>query len=84
MTRLESSAPFKKGTCVYMHATKGRRWPIVLEYSRTAGQRHVRFNRGWAEVCSANAPSIGKSVRLDRWKVRLSPKHVALVALSTV
>ena len=68
MTRRESLAPFKKGTCVYIHDIEGRRWPVVLECLRTAGQRHVRFNKGWAEVCSANRISVGMCVRLARWK----------------
>ena len=70
MTRRESLAPFKKGTCVYIHDIEGRRWPVVLECLRTAGQRHVRFNKGWAEVCSANRISVGMCVRLARWKER--------------
>jgi len=78
VTRRESSTPLKKGTLVYIYDTKGRRWPVVVECLRTAGQRHVRFNKGWAEMCSANRLSIGSSVRLARWKQGLSPSHVTL------
>ena len=68
MSRREYSPPFKKGTCVYIHDVKGRRWPVVLECLRTAGQRHVRFNKGWAEMCIANRVSLGKCIRLARWE----------------
>ena len=68
VTRRESSTPMKKGLLVYIHDIKGRRWPVVVECLRTAGQRHVRFNKGWAEVCSANRISVGMCVRLARWK----------------
>lgn len=83
MTRREHSAPFKKGTRVHIYDAEGRRWPVVLECLRTAGQRHVRFNEGWAELCSASGLSIGKSFRLARWK-QGSSSLSGLVTLSIV
>lgn len=82
MTRRESSASFNTGTCVYIHDMKGRRWAVVLECLRTAGQRHVRLNKGWAEVCSSNGLSIGWSIRLARWKEGLSPSSSSAAASS--
>ena len=76
MTRRESLSPFKNGTCVHLYDIEGRRWPVTLEWLRTAGQRHVRLNQGWAEVCRANGFSIGTCVRLARWKQGLSPSLV--------
>ena len=83
VSRREYSAPFKNGTCVFIHDVEGRRWPVVIECLRTAGQRHVRFNKGWAELCSANGLSIGKRVRLARWK-RGTSLDDTLVILSIV
>lgn len=83
MARHEYSAPFKKGTLVRINDIEGRRWPIVLECLRTAGQRHVRFNKGWAKMCIANGLSVGKCVRLARWKHGSSSSD-ALVTLSVV
>ena len=68
MTRREYSTPLKNGTLVCINDINGKRWPVVLECLRTAGQRHIRFNKGWAKMCSANGLSIGKCVRLARWK----------------
>jgi len=82
MSRRESLAPFKKGRCVHVHDIEGRRWPVLIECLRTAGQRHVRLNKGWAEMCSANGLSIGRSVRLARWKEILSPSSSSAVASS--
>ena len=65
-------------------AERARCWPVLLECVRTAGQRHVYFNKGWAELCSANGLFIGKSAQLARWKEGVSPSHVALVTLSIV
>ena len=84
MTRHESWKPVKKGIYVHIHDIEGRRWPVLLECVRTAGQRHVHFNKGWAELCSANGLFIGKSAQLARWKEGVSPSHVALVTLSIV
>ena len=81
-SRREYSPPIKKGTCVYIQDVEGRRWPVVLECLRTAGQRHVRFNKGWSEMCSANGISIGKCFRLARWKQGPSSSHSAIVTLS--
>ena len=82
MSRRGYSPPIKKGTYVYIHDVEGRRWPIVLECLRTAGQRHVRFNKGWAEMCSANGVSIGKCFRLARWKQGSLSSHSAIVTMS--
>ena len=81
-SRREYSPPIKKGTCVYIQDVEERRWPVVLECLRTAGQRHVRFNKGWAEMCSANGVSIGKCFRLARWKQGPSSSQSAIVTLS--
>ena len=83
MTRREYSAPWKNGTLVCIYDVEGRRWPVMLECLRTAGQRHIRFNKGWAEMCSANGLSLGKCVRLDRWKQGSSSRD-ALVTVSVV
>ena len=80
VTRRESSKPLKKGTLVYIHDVEGRRWPVVIECLRTAGQRHVRFNKGWPEICSANGLSIGTCFRLARWKEALSPSSSLVAA----
>jgi len=61
------SFPFKRGVPVLIRDTKGRQWSVVLECLRAAGQRHVRLNRGWSEMCRANGLSFGKEFRLDRW-----------------
>ena len=81
-SRREYSPPTKRGICVYIHDAAGRRWPVVLECLRTAGQRHVRFNKGWAEMCSANEVSIGECFRLARWKQGSSSSYNAIVTLS--
>lgn len=62
-----SLGSMKIATNVVIQDDKGRRWPIVLECLRTAGQRHVRINKGWAALCSANSLSVGKCVRFERW-----------------
>ena len=82
MTRREYLPPTKKGACVYIHDAEGRRWPVALECLRTAGQRHVRFNKGWAEMCSANGVSLGKCFRLARWRQESSSSHSAIVTFS--
>ena len=82
MSRREYLPPMKKGACVYIHDAEGRRWPVALECLRTAGQRHVRFNKGWAEMCSANGVSLGKCFRLARWRQGASSSHSAIVTLS--
>ena len=82
MSRREYWPPMKKGACVYVHDAEGRRWPVVLECLRTAGQRHVRFSKGWAEMCSANGVSLGKCFRLARWRKGSSSSHSAIVTLS--
>lgn len=74
---------FKLGTSITIQDVKGRRWPVVLECLRTAGQRHIRFNNGWAEMCSTNGLSVGKCVRLDRWEqTSSSSPQETLVTLS--
>jgi hypothetical protein len=82
MSRREYLPPTKKGACVYIHDAEGRRWPVALECLRTAGQRHVRFNKGWAEMCSANGVSLGKCFRLARWRQGSSSSHSAIVTFS--
>ena len=82
MSRREYLPPTKKGACVYIHDAEGRRWPVALECLRTAGQRHVRFNKGWAEMCSANGVSLGKCFRLARWRQESSSSHSAIVTFS--
>lgn len=62
-----SSFPYKRDISVLIQDAKGRKWPIVLECLRAAGQRHIRLNRGWPDMCRANGLSFGKQFRLDRW-----------------
>lgn len=81
-TRSESSAFLKRSTCVCIHDVEGRRWPVVVECLRTAGQRHVRFNKGWAEMCSANGISIGKCILLARRKLASSSLGDSVVTVS--
>jgi len=66
MTRCVSPEQFKVELSVSLQDGQGRRWPVVLECLRSAGQRHVRLNKGWAEVCRATGLSVGKSIRLAR------------------
>jgi len=68
MTRCASPEQLKVEISVSLHDGEGRRWPVVLECLRSAGQRHVRLNKGWAEVCSANGISVGMRIRLALWK----------------
>lgn len=63
-----SLGPIKIATSVFLQDGKGRRWPVVLECLRTAGQRHIRINRGWGAVCVANRLTVGKCIRLERWE----------------
>ena len=66
--RRASSRNIMIGTSVRIRDPQGRCWPVVLECLRTAGQRHVRLNKGWAEMCVANGLSVGVIIRLARWK----------------
>ena len=66
--RRASSRNIMIGTSVRIRDHQGRCWPVVLECLRTAGQRHVRLNKGWAEMCVANGLSVGVIIRLARWK----------------
>ena len=68
MKRRVSTRLFKVGIAVCIQDAAGRRWPVAIECLRTAGQRHVRFNSGWAEMCTANGLAVGKCIRLDRWQ----------------
>jgi hypothetical protein len=79
-----SPGHFKAGISISLHDGNGRRWPVVLECLRTAGQRHVRFNKGWAEMCRATGLSIGKCVRLARWDQGSSSSLDALVTVSVM
>jgi hypothetical protein len=83
LTRHASPGRFKTGIDVSLHDEQGRRWPVVLEVLRTAGQRHVRLNKGWAQMSIANGFAIGKCIRLARWE-QASPSKEALVTVSTV
>jgi hypothetical protein len=55
-----SPGHFKAGVDVSLQDGRGRHWPILLEFVRTAGQRHVRLNKGWVQMCSANGFPVGK------------------------
>ena len=66
--RRVSTRLFKIGIAACIQDAAGRRWPVKIECLRTAGQRHVRFNSGWAEMCTANGLAVGKCIRLDRWQ----------------
>lgn len=87
VSRHASSGNFKVETFVYIQDARGKRWTVVLECLRGAGQRHVRLNRGWAEMCRANDLSVGRRFRLDRWVQSSSSSTTsqdAVVTLSTV
>lgn len=60
------SRHFKMGITVNIRDAEGRRWPVVIECVRAAGQRHVRLNKGWAAMCRGNGVSVGKCIRLAR------------------
>jgi hypothetical protein len=77
----DPSRHFKIGIVVNIRDAEGRRWPVVLECLRAAGQRHVRLNKGWAAMCRGNGVSVGKCIRLDLW-VQDSPD--TLVTFSVV
>ena len=81
--RHASSGRFKTGIDVSLQDKQGRHWPVVLEVLRTAGQRHVRLNKGWAEMSIANGLAVGKCIRFARWE-QASPSKEALVTVSTV
>jgi hypothetical protein len=68
LTRCVSPEQFKVEISVSLHDGEGRRWPVVLECLRSAGQRHVRLNKGWSEMCRANGISVGKRIRLALWE----------------
>lgn len=57
---------FKKSAKVFIQDSVGRRWPVVLECSRTSGQRHIRLSSGWEDLCRANELCVGKRLRLQR------------------
>lgn len=81
--RYTSPGHFKAGIPVSLQDGQGRRWPVVLECHRTAGQRHVRLNKGWVQMCIANGFVVGKRVRLARWE-QVSSSKKALVTVSVV
>jgi len=83
MTRCISPEHFKVKIHVSLYDSEGKRWPVVLECLRSAGQRHVRLNKGWAEACRAIGLSVGKRIRLARWEQASSSKD-AFVTVSTV
>lgn len=83
LKRHDSSGRFKTGIDVSLQDEQGRRWPIVLEVLRTAGQRHVRLNKGWAQMSIVNGFAVGKCIRLARWE-QASPSKDALVTVSAV
>lgn len=82
MKRRASLGSMKIPTTVFIQDDKGRRWPIVLECLRTAGQRHIRINQGWAAVCSANSLSVGKCVRFERWEEASQAVKEAVVTVT--
>jgi len=85
MKRRISPGKFKIGISVSLQDSNGRRWPVLLECLRTAGQRHVRLSKGWAEVCRANGFLVGKRIRLARRKQESSSSSSdALVTVSVV
>lgn len=67
-TRCASPEQLKVETCVSLQDGEGRLWPAVLECLRSGGQRHVRLNKGWSEMCRANGISVGKRIRLALWE----------------
>lgn len=86
-SRHAPSGNFKVETSVDIQDARGERWTVVLECLRGAGQRHIRLNRGWAEMCRANDLSVGGRFRLDRWVQSSSPSpksQDAVVTLSIV
>ena len=83
LTRHASTGSFKTGFDVSLQDEQGRRWPVVFEVLRTAGQRHLRLNKGWALMSIANGFAVGKRIRLARWE-QASPSKEALVTVSTV
>jgi len=82
-TRCVSPEQFKVQISVSLHDGEGRRWPVVLECLRSAGQRHVRLNKGWSEMCRANAIYVGKRIRLARWE-QTSSSSDAIVTVTIV
>lgn len=64
--------PFKRSVPTCSHENKGRQLPLVLECLLTAGQRHIRLTKGWAEMCAAKVYSVAKTVRLVRWEQECS------------
>lgn len=81
MKQRDMSGPFKASLPVFIYDNEGRQWPLVLECLLTAGQRHVRLVKGWAEMCIAKGYSVGKTVRLVRLEQALL---VARVTVSIV
>jgi hypothetical protein len=82
-TRCVSPEQFKVQISVSLHDGEGRRWPVVLECLRSAGQRHVRLNKGWSEMSRANAIYVGKRIRLARWE-QTSSSSDAIVTVTIV
>ena len=83
LKRHASPGRFKIGIDISLQDEQGRRWPVALEVLHTAGQRHVRFNKGWAQMSIANGFAVGKCIRLARWD-QASPSKEALVTVSAV
>jgi len=81
MTRCASSEQFKVEIPISLQDGEGRRWPVVLECLRSAGQRHLRLNKGWSEMCRVNGISVGERIRLARWE-QASSSNGAFVTVS--
>jgi len=80
--RFKALANFRESVPVCMQDVHGKKWVVELECVRSAGQRHVRFTKGWAEMCIALGLSVGKRFRFDRW-VQASSAD-ALVTVSVI
>lgn len=72
---------FKFELAVSLQDGQGRRWPVVLECLRSAGQRHVRLNKEWAEVCRATGLSVGTSIPLVRLEQASSSRDALVTEL---
>ena len=86
--RQASSGHVKLCTSVRIRDPHGTHWPVVLECFRAAGLRHVRLNKGWADMCIANGLAVGRNIRLARWErpssVLSSPLQGNIVTFSVL
>ena len=82
--RRDTLGTIKISTTLFVQDNKRRRWPIVLECLRTAGQRHVRLNKGWAAMCIANDLSVGKRVLFERWELGSNKQGDSVVTLTVL